>query len=198
MVKAYKKSPKKNIKRKIFQPLFTAGIVFVIAILIYSLLKLKNGSSSVIKLYFEPEEIVLSSFGKTRDEIQEIKIKAKARNNRIAFARVTFVFDPGKINLYNGINTNINLSKVIEKTSLREANTRGRAVVVIAAAPENNPPSGDFELASFQVKAVGKDNIESETEINFLSSDMQIVDKKVKELKIDSEELKIKLESNDL
>lgn len=199
MRKVIKKPAKKSINRNNFGLYLLLGMTLLIAFLFISLLKIKNNDTADgIKMYFVPDEIVLTSGGKDRMKVKTVKIKAKAKKAGIAFARVTIVFNPRKINLASQIKTNVNLSNVIEKTSLREANASGRAVIVIAATPENNPPSGDFELATFTVKAVGNSGRETETEINLLTSDMQIVDKNVRELKISASILAIELESNDL
>lgn len=199
MISAGKKPAKKNIKKNNLGLYLLLGMTLLSAFLFFSILKTKNSNRGAagIKMYFEPKDLVLTSSGKDRMKVKTVKIKAKAKN-RVVFARVTIVFNPSKINIVSQIKTNVNLSNVVEKTPLSEANEGGRAVIVVAAAPDNNPPAGDFELASFTVKASGNSGRETATEINFLTSDMQIVDKNVRELAIEAEELEIKFESIDL
>lgn len=199
MISAGKKPAKKSIKGNKLGLYLLLGTILLSAFLFFSTLKTKNSNRGAagIKMYFEPKDLVLTSSGKDRMKVKTVKIKAKAKN-RVVFARVTFVFDPAKISLQSDIKTNVNLSNVVERTNMSDANAYGRAVIVVAAAPDNNPPAGDFELASFTVKASGNSGRETATEINFLTSDMQIVDKNVRELAIEAEELEIKFESNDL
>lgn len=93
---------------------------------------------------------------------------------QIAFARVVFTFDKSKVRLKSEITTGPKLKTVVQKTSMADANNSGRAVIVVAAAPGDTKPSGDFEIASLILGAVSP-NI-GKTTVDFASTDFQIVD----------------------
>ena len=121
-----------------------------------------------------------------------VKIKAKTRG-RVAFARVSFVFDPDKIRLDSEIRTNVNYSTVIEKTNAAKANEFGKGVIVIALSPFDNAPLGEYVLAEFDTRPGQKSSLGSLAEINFVPGDMQFVDKRVKQLNIGTRDVEISL-----
>lgn len=102
------------------------------------------------------------------------KIMVNGGSQNIAFGRVVFTFDQSKVNLASEITTNPNLSTVVEKTTMANANSQGKATIVIAASPTDSQPSGAFEFANlvFSSVASGQDS----TNVSFLTSDMQFVD----------------------
>ncbi|OGG02133.1 hypothetical protein A2W14_02705 [Candidatus Gottesmanbacteria bacterium RBG_16_37_8] len=174
-------------------------LVLILILLVFISFKVKKEGSNSIKLNFEPIKLVLLYPSTKNDKIiteAEVKIKASAYNRKIAFVRVVLTFDPTKIHLVSEITTNPNLSTVVEKSGLSVANSEGKIVFVIAASPEDNPPTGEFELASFQI-APGLVDKEEMTTVDFLTSDMQIVDKEVQELKIIRKELDIRIRPNE-
>ena len=96
-------------------------------------------------------------------------------NFQTAFARVVVSFDPALLKLTSEVDTNPNLSTVIDKTGMSEANTIGKIVIVVATGPSDTAPSGSFELASFNIDA--KTSGVNSSTLSFDKSDFQIVDK---------------------
>lgn len=101
------------------------------------------------------------------------KILANVGSEKLAFARVAFTFDQTKVNLAAEIAPSVSLSTVVEKTSMAAANTSGRAVVVIAAAPADSLPSGQVNIAEIQFKSMVSGNDTTQVQID--NSDIQLV-----------------------
>lgn len=119
-------------------------------------------------VYFDPGDIILTT-------ATPVKIMANFPAKNVAFARVVFTFDTSKVQLASEITTS-NLSTIVEKSPMNQINTSGRGVFVIASAPTDIVPTGNFELASFSIiPATGATN--NPTTINFETADMQLVDK---------------------
>ena len=178
--KINKKNSGKNVQKPRLLPVLLAAGFITIIFLIFSFKK-----NSAVRLYFKPEKINLRQEG-------EVKVMVDVGNRRLAFARIRFIFDPEKIMLASGMETNRHLSTVIAKTDTDTANNSGDVLLVIAASPEDVPPTGKIELASFEIKktAHGKNG---ETYLDFVPADLQLVDKEVNELRINSTETLIEL-----
>ena len=117
-------------------------------------------------IYFDPVDIVLN---------QETTVSVMANfGGDVAFARVVFKFDPTKVLLTSDINTAPELSTTIEKTDMATANASGRAVFVIAAGPSDTLPTGNFELANFNIAAASS-SVTGTATVEFDTADMQIL-----------------------
>ncbi|KKS97695.1 MAG: hypothetical protein UV73_C0006G0049 [Candidatus Gottesmanbacteria bacterium GW2011_GWA2_43_14] len=103
-----------------------------------------------------------------------VKIMLDPHGQAVAFARVVIVFDKTKVKFDSEITTTASLSTVVEKTTMANANTSGKAVIVIAASPTDTQPASSFEFASFTLASVSSNNTDTST-LTFLASDMQIV-----------------------
>ena len=107
--------------------------------------------------------------------VTNMRIMMNSGGRSVAFARIVFTFDTSKIRMASEITTTGQMSTTVEKTSMNNANTTGRATIVIAASPSDNPPNGIFEFASFDIDAnTGESDIQ--TYLNFDQADSQLVD----------------------
>ena len=96
--------------------------------------------------------------------------------NFVAFARVVFTFDPTLGRLTSEILTTPQLSTIVEKTSMVNANSTGMVVIVVASSPSDSPPVGLFELANFSLDS-NTSFSGITTNLTFDSFDSQIVDR---------------------
>src|SRR3989344_1067767 len=127
----------------------------------------KAQTTNSVSVSFAPSALNLPPAGNA-------KIMLDSGTNKVAFARVVFNFDKNKIKLTGEISTNPGLSTVVQKSTLADANSTGKAVIVIAASPTDIAPSGNFELASFSVDAVSADI--GASQLDFVPQDMQIIE----------------------
>ena len=127
----------------------------------------KAQTTNSVSVSFAPSALNLPPAGNA-------KIMLDSGTNKVAFARVVFNFDKNKIKLTGEISTNPGLSTVVQKSTLADANSTGKAVIVIAASPTDIAPSGNFELASFSVDAVSADI--GASQLDFILQDMQIIE----------------------
>lgn len=72
------------------------------------------------------------------------------------FAHVEFSFDPSLVNLAGNIIPQGPLTRVVDISTPNVANAQGKARIVVALPPSGrqNPPSGEFDIASIPLKAV--------------------------------------------
>lgn len=121
-----------------------------------------------------------------------VRIFVDAKTNSIGFARIVFSFDNTKIRLAGEVDTTAALGKVIEKTSMTEANSAGRVIIILAPLPDTQPPTGMFEFARFPLQVVTSQQ-NTTTTLNFATSDMQIVEKSVIILPVSATQLTVSL-----
>ena len=125
-----------------------------------------NGSGNSKVMFSKPEVFLPPD--------TDLKITLSSGTRKTAFARVVFTFDRTKVKLTKEITPSANLKTVVDITKMNEANSTGKAVIVLAAAPGDPRPSGDFELASISFGALRRGL--GESKVNFDVSDMQVVD----------------------
>ena len=134
------------------------------------LIKIGEGIPADVKISFNPPQGNLPPDGTFR-----IMMSAPGKN--IMFGRVVLTFDNTKVNLASEITTNPNFTFIVEKTKMAAANASGRAVIVIAAAPNDTAPTGNFEFANTTFSNISQ-TANDKTQVDFDASDMQIVDEK--------------------
>ena len=122
---------------------------------------------NTVKVSFSPSTVNLPPASK-------VKIMIDSRTQKVPFARIVFTFDKSKVKLTSEITPSSRLSTVVEKTTMLEANSQGKAILVIAASPSDILPSGSFDLASFSVDAISSSI--GQTSLNFSPNEIQIVD----------------------
>ena len=162
------------------KPLFFILILLIIPVTLLSVQQTVNYMSRAqtagddsVNISFSPASISLPGE-------QTVKIMFDSRSQPVVFARVVFSFDPNKVKLTSEITTSASLSTVVIKSTMEEANSQGKALMVIASPPNDTPPTGLFEFASFSVDAVSSDV--GPTSVNFDPNDMQIVYSTPKEI----------------
>lgn len=121
-----------------------------------------------------------------------VKIILDSLDKKVVFTKVEFTFDKSKVNLTGEIKTNPNLSTIISKTSMHEANINGKALVIIAASPSDTAPTGQFDFAELSLNAtspnIGKSGvIINPTNIQIVDSRAQILTPKITNLGINGE-----------
>ena len=102
-----------------------------------------------------------------------VKINVNGNGSAVAFARVVFTFDKTKVKLAGEITPSATLSTVVEKSTMAAANSSGQAVIVLAASPSDTRPTGNFELASFNISALSANPAST---LQFVTANMQIVE----------------------
>lgn len=121
-----------------------------------------------------------------------VKIILDSLDKKVVFTKVEFTFDKSKVNLTGEIKTNPNLSTIISKTSMHEANINGKALVIIAASPSDTAPSGQFDFVELSLNAtsanIGKSSvIINPANIQIVDSRAQILTPKITNLGINGE-----------
>lgn len=109
------------------------------------------------------------------------KIMADSGSQSVAFGRIVFTFDPTKIQLTDEIGVPSQIFRIVEKTSKINANSLGKAVIVLGVDPSATAPTGQFEFASFTMTSISGLANDS-TGIDFDTNDIQIVDGNALEL----------------
>lgn len=122
-----------------------------------------------------------------------VRVNLNAGASRVGFVRFVLNFNPAHINLAGEISTTARLRQSREpatdpwiiKTSMAEANSTGRVVVVLALdeLDRSNPPSGTFEVASFPIRVVATGQ-NLTTQLTFNVTDSQVVDMDAQALNI--------------
>jgi len=103
------------------------------------------------------------------------KIMIDAKSNNLAFVRLSFTFDLGKVGLLQEITLSDQFKNVITKTSMAQANSTGKVVLVAGVSPGDPLPTGLIEFGSF---SIGSSTTEANASTNlaFTVSDIQIVE----------------------
>lgn len=167
--------------------LHIAVLILVIIVLIFAKNESKKGTSA--EIFFKPSKIELKN-----GENGSLSIVINSHKRKIAFVRLAIKFDAQIIQLSTNLVSNPKLSNVIENTSTNDANTSGRAILVLGASPEDIQPQGVFELATFTARSITGDKSGRKiSEIMIEEADSQIVDGSAKELEIIANKAKIYL-----
>ena len=167
-----RKLHRKIIRRSRQSPLFFLFILMLLPLTVFAVQRTINYLSSAqtsnsLNISFSPSTLSLPPN-------QTVKIIFNSSSSQIAFARISFTFDKSKVNLTSEITTNPGLSTTVQKSTMQQANSTGKATIVIAASPSDIKPSGSFEFASFSLKSLSiaaNDN----TVISIDTLDFQIV-----------------------
>lgn len=124
-----------------------------------------------------------------------VRLNLNAGSEQIGFVRVVLSFNRAHINLTGEISTTSRLDQSrepatdpwITKTTMAEANSSGRIVLVLALdeADRANAPTGTFEIANFPVRAVSVQQNLS-TQLNITVAESQIVNMNTQALNITS------------
>lgn len=128
-----------------------------------------NAGVGTAKVFFEPS----SSTIPPEETVYNLWINS---SGPVGFARVEFSFDNSLINLSDEITLKQELSRVVQKTSMVEANSSGKVVLVLALDPtmKDSAPSGPFQIASMKFRSLTPlEN--AKTSVNLDTSSMQIV-----------------------
>ena len=130
-----------------FQKLILLAIVLLAMPLSISLVQRKTelrskAQEQVVKMYFTPSQATIPPN-------TALKLMFDAQSNQLGFARVELAFDQTKIALTQEIAPTNLMSTVVTKTSLTDANTTGRILIVLGLSPANRatPQTGIFEFA---------------------------------------------------
>lgn len=113
------------------------------------------------------------------------KLMADSGNKEVSSLRVKITFDPSVLQLTNEVSTSGELEEVITKTPMSEANSTG-SITISVAQSESQPygPSGNFEIASMNFSTTSSN--ETQTQISFDNSEIQIQDSLGSELTTES------------
>jgi hypothetical protein len=162
--------PKSSRKRFFVLLVALLALPISVAVVQQAVLYFSRAQVDTVSLYFNPSDTTLPP-NKT------MKLMVDAKTNKVGFAALELAFDNSKINLTGEITTTSLLKTVVSKTSQADANSTGKITIVIALSPDdsNNPPSGVFEYAQFPIGSVTSQS-DVATEINFVSSGIQLVD----------------------
>ena len=103
------------------------------------------------------------------------KVMIDAKTNNLAFVRLSFTFDQGKVGLLQEITLSDQFKNVIAKTSMAQANSTGKVILVAGVSPGDPLPTGLIEFGSF---SIGSSTTEANASTNlaFTVSDIQIVE----------------------
>lgn len=153
--------------------LMTLGLVVLLPLEVYVAQQIfrliSKAQTPTVEISFTPSSQSLPPASTTK-----IMVDAKASN--LAFIRISFTFDPGKVGLLQEVTLSDQFKNVITKTSMTQANSSGKVVLVAGVAPGDTVPTGVFEFASF---SIGSSTTEANasTSLTFNVSDIQIVEK---------------------
>lgn len=162
--------------------IITLGIVVLIpatVVLVRQVVKLLTRAQvATVNVYVNPSATSLppnSTF----------QIMLNSGSSQIAFVRFVANFDPGKVNLASEITATSSLVRVVEKTSMAQANSSGSLTIVLGLDPLNkgNPPSGVFELANFDLSPTSSTTNDTAT-LSFDNAEFQIVNMNANELNV--------------
>lgn len=100
-----------------------------------------------------------------------------AKSKELVFAKVELVFDQNVVNLLDEITPTGPLSRVINKSTMAEANNLGKISLVVALPPSqiDSPPTGVFEIARFPMTVVTS-NTNITVPISIDLDEVQIID----------------------
>jgi len=141
-----------NLKKNKLR-IFITTLIILIAIPAAVYLVFQKASYKT-KAFVDPVNIFFSPQTGTLPPDSNFSIMMDARSNNISFTRIVFAFDSTKVNIVGEIATSPLMNIVVEKTPTPEANSTGRAEIVLAVVPRETLPSGVFEIANFGLSAV--------------------------------------------
>jgi len=123
-----------------------------------------------VQIYFSPSQVSVPPEA-------TLNLMFDSRVSQLGFARVELAFDQTKIALTKEIVTTTLLKTGIVKTSLDEANTTGKILLVLGLAPADRatPPTGTFVFAQLSFSPKTLEPNQSAT-LSFTSSGIQLVD----------------------
>lgn len=153
---------------------FAVGLLATINVLQKFEYAITEAQALTVNMNVQPATTTLES-GASRT----FTLNLNSNGRQVSFARGVVLFDAGKLELASEVDVSVSpLTQVIEKTSRANANTTGRAAVVLALAPDSrgNPPTGAVLMAnlSFRAKSTTAKNVA--TQITIDSGDIQVVD----------------------
>ena len=151
------------------------GILVIVLSLPVALTLLRQRATYKTQAVVEPVDISFSPSSQTLPPDSTFRIMMNARTNNISFARVVFTFDRTKVNLASEITTTSAMGTVVERTSRTNANSTGRATLVLAVPPGATLPTGTFEFARFNLTRIST-TANDTTQLQFTQSDIQVVD----------------------
>lgn len=125
----------------------------------------------------ETAQIYFSPATQSLPPDSNFKVMVDSKTNQVGFVRVQYTFNPSLVQLTSEVTTAPIFSTVVSKTTMSQANASGQVVFVIALSPSDraNPPSGVFEVANFNVKAVSTTQNASAS-LTFTDAEIQLVD----------------------
>ena len=151
------------------------GILVIILSLPVALTLLRQRATYKTQAVVEPVDLSFSPSSQTLPPDSAFRIMVNARTNNISFARVVFTFDRTKVNLSSEITTTSAMGTVVERTSRTNANSTGRATIVLAVPPGQALPTGNFEFARFNLTRIST-TANDTTQLQFTQSETQVVD----------------------
>jgi len=151
------------------------GILVIVLSLPVALTLLRQRTTYKIQAVVEPVDLSFSPSSQTLPPDSTFRIMVNARTNNISFARVVFTFDRTKVNLVSEITTTSAMGTVVERTPRTNANSTGRATLVLAVPPGVTLPTGTFEFARFNLTRIST-TANDTTQLQFTQSDIQVVD----------------------
>jgi len=151
------------------------GILVIVLSLPVALTLLRQRATYKTQAVVEPVDISFSPQTQTLPPDSAFRIMVNARTNNVSFARVVFTFDRTKVNLSSEITTTSVMGTVIERTSRTNANSTGRATIVLAVPPGQALPTGNFEFARFNLTRIST-TANDTTQLQFTTGDVQVVD----------------------
>jgi hypothetical protein len=171
----------KDFEMKVFFPSFLIVSLVVSGTVFFGLRSIFAKDTS--RLFFEASSNELPPNS-------NVRLMIDSGVEQVAFARIVFSFDPAAINLSDEINVSGPLSNVVDVTTMADANASGLVEMDLGLPVENrdNPPSGIFEIANFNIHSVTA-QINHQTAIDFSVDTIQIVDIAAENLLFDSESL---------
>lgn len=158
----------------VFTVLLAAGLFVTLDLLQKFEYAISEAQALTVNMNIQPATTTLQS-GASRT----LTLNLNSNGRQISFARGVVLFDTTKLELTGEIDVAASpLTQVIEKTSRANANSSGRAAIVLALAPDNrgNPPTGTVLLANlpFRAKTTSQNNVATQVSID--SGDIQVVD----------------------
>lgn len=96
-------------------------------------------------------------------------------DNPLVFMNVKLTYDPAIIKLTKEVTLTSDLKKIIQRTTMSQANTNGKMKIVIGLDPASrqDPPAGTFQVASLQFAAVT--TAPATTTVSVLKTAVQLV-----------------------
>lgn len=126
-----------------------------------------------VEIFFVPDRQSLPP-----DSTFEIWLNSDTQS--IGFVRLVLTFDNTKIQMTSEISTQY-FNTVVKKTGMAEANSSGRAEIILGLSPGDPAPSGIFKVAEFTLTSIS--TVENDaTALLIDANDIQVVDLSAKAL----------------